>query len=87
MPDKNDRDLIDKKLFSEIELGIFKDETRQLLEGIIEKMVREQGIDSIILGCTELPLILEQDSYAGVPVLNTTKIHVEAIAKRCRENG
>lgn len=87
LPDEKNRDLIDQKLFTEIELGIFKDETRQVLVAIIEKMVREQGIDSIILGCTELPLILDQESYAGIPVLNTTKIHVEAIAKYCREKG
>lgn len=87
LPDENDREFIDNKLFSEIELGIFKDETRQQLEAIIEKMVRERGIDSIILGCTELPLILEEERYAGVPVLNTTKIHVAAIAKQCRDNG
>jgi aspartate racemase len=86
LPDENDREFIDNKLFSEIELGIFKDETRQQLEAIIEKMVRERGIDSIILGCTELPLILEEERYAGVPVLNTTKIHVAAIAKQCRDN-
>jgi len=87
LPDVNDRELIDNKLFSEIELGIFKEETRNQLEGIIEKMVREQGIDSLILGCTELPLILEEERYAGIPVLNTTQIHVEAIAKYCREKG
>jgi len=87
LPDVNDRELIDNKLFSEIELGIFKEETRNQLEGIIEKMVREQGIDSLILGCTELPLILEEERYGGVPVLNTTQIHVEAIAKYCREKG
>lgn len=86
LPNANDRDLIDNKLFSEIELGVFKDETKRALVGIIEKMVYENSIDSIILGCTELPLILENDIYAGIPVLNTTKIHVEAIAKLCYQN-
>lgn len=86
-PDEEDRKLINYKLFSEIELGIFKDETRELLIGIIEKMVREQHIDSLILGCTELPLILTAETYAGIPILNTTKIHVESIAKYCCENS
>lgn len=86
LPDKEDKELINFKLFSEIELGIFKDETRQILIGIIEKMVREQQIDSLILGCTEFPLILDQERYGGIPVLNTTRIHVESIAKYCRSN-
>lgn len=87
MPGQDDQALINQKLFSEIELGIFKDETRQMLIAIIEKMVREQHIDSLILGCTEFPLILEEDSYAGIPVLNTTRIHVDSIVKYCKTGG
>lgn len=83
VPGKQDRELINYKLFSEIELGIFKDETRQLLIRITEKMVKEQGIDSLILGCTEFPLILTEKEYAGIPMLNTTKIHVDAIVSYC----
>jgi len=83
MPDSEDKELINEKLFSEIELGIFKDDTRELLITIIEKMVREQHIDSLILGCTEFPLILDKETYAGIPMLNTTQIHVESIVKYC----
>jgi aspartate racemase len=81
MPDAEDRETINVKLFTEIELGVFKEDTRQLLIGIIQKMVREQHIDSVILGCTELPLILKEPSYAGIPMLNTTQIHVDAIVR------
>ncbi len=84
LPNEQDMKVINEKLFSEIELGIFKEETRQLLIRIIEKMVHEQKIDCLILGCTEFPLILTELSYAGIPMLNTTKIHVEAIVKHCR---
>jgi aspartate racemase len=83
MPGKKDKELIDHKLFSEIELGIFKEETKELLIGIITKMVNEQQIDSIILGCTEFPLILTESDYAGIPVLNTTRIHVKEIVSYC----
>jgi aspartate racemase len=83
VPDKDDREVINYKLFTEIELGIFKDETRQLLIDLISKMVQNQSIDSLILGCTEFPLILTEGSYAGIPMLNTTKIHVDAIVKYC----
>ncbi len=84
LPDNKDKKIINEKLFSEIELGIFKDETRDLLIQIIEKMVHNQHIDCLILGCTEFPLILTEAWYAGIPMLNTTKIHVDAIVKYCR---
>lgn len=83
VPEQEDREVINQKLFSEIELGIFTDETRALLISIIEKMVKNQGIDSLILGCTEFPLILTGKVYAGIPMLNTTKIHVDAIVSYC----
>lgn len=79
MPREEDREVINMKLFTEIELGIIKDDTRQILIDIIEKMKREENIDSVILGCTELPLILRNSEYAGLPMLNTTAIHVDAI--------
>ena len=83
LPNQEEKEIINNKLFSEIELGVFKDDTRSLLVDIIARMVREQHIDSLILGCTEFPLILSKKEYAGIPMLNTTKIHVEAIVKYC----
>jgi len=83
VPDKTDRDRINQKLFKEIELGIFKEETLTMFIEIIEKMVHEQHIDSMILGCTEFPLLLTENYYAGIPMLNTTQIHVDAIIKYC----
>lgn len=83
VPDQQDRDYIDHKLFTEIELGVFKDETTKAIEAIIDRMVKKSKVDSIILGCTELPLILRNGSYSGVPVLNTTRIHVKEIINYC----
>lgn len=83
VPEQDDKERINEKLFSEIELGIFKDETREMLIGIIQKMVDMQHIDSIILGCTEFPLILPEPEYCGIPVLNTSQIHVKEIIEMC----
>jgi len=80
LPSPGERELINEKLFTEIELGIFKDETRNLLTEVMKRMVRDDHIDSLILGCTEFPLILPDSEYAGIPMLNTVKIHVDAIA-------
>jgi aspartate racemase len=85
VPEVDDQKAINYKLFSEIELGIFKDETRNFLISQIDKMVKQQNIDSLILGCTEFPLILSESNYAGIPILNTTQIHVDAIVKSIKE--
>jgi len=83
VPEINDRTLINQKLFSEIELGVFKDETRSMFIEIISKMVLIHHIDAMILGCTEFPLLLTGNYYAGIPMLNTTQIHVDAIVRQC----
>jgi aspartate racemase len=82
VPIAEEQQFIHEKLFSEIELGIIKDETREAFLAIVKRMIERDGIDSIILGCTELPLILPGEAH-GIPFLNTTAIHVESIVKYC----
>jgi aspartate racemase len=77
-PEPNDQEFIHDKYMNELVEGVFLDETRDGLYAIVDKMVREQQVDGIILGGTEIPLILRDESRNGVPLLNTTKIHVEA---------
>ncbi|MBN2613919.1 MAG: amino acid racemase [Bacteroidales bacterium] len=86
IPDNNDVLRINELLFSELELGIFKEETRSELLGIVQKMITHQGIDSLILGCTEFPLMFTEGQYLGIPFLNTTRIHVEEIIRECLTN-
>lgn len=85
VPSEKEQQFIHHKLFSEIELGIFKDSTREELLAIAKRMVDEQRIDALILGCTELPLILTQSKY-DIPFLNTTAIHCESIIKYCLQD-
>lgn len=82
VPEKEDQELIHHRLFFEIELGIIKDSTRKELLSITKKMIDRHSIDAVILGCTELPLILNHDEF-GVPFLNTTAIHAESIVSYC----
>jgi aspartate racemase len=82
VPDAQAQGLIQQRLFAEIELGIIKESTRQEFVAIVETMVQTHAIDSLILGCTELPLILDQ-SHFGIPVLNTTAIHAQRIVRYC----
>jgi len=85
VPEEEDQKLIHHRLFSEIELGIIKDSTRKELLSIVKKMIGQHSIDALILGCTELPLILDKDEF-GIPFLNTTAIHAESIVNYCLEN-
>jgi aspartate racemase len=82
VPDDENKELIHHRLFSEIELGIIKDSTREELLCIVKKMIDRHSIDALILGCTELPLILNKDEF-GIPFLNTTAIHAESIVNYC----
>jgi aspartate racemase len=82
VPEKEDQELIHHRLFSEIELGIIKDSTKEELLSIVKKMIDKHSIDALILGCTELPLILNKEEF-GIPFLNTTAIHAESIVNYC----
>lgn len=84
VPSDEEQKIIHHRLFSEIELGIIKDSTREELLLIVKRMIEEDHIDSIILGCTELPLILTESRY-GIPFLNTSAIHCESIIRYCIE--
>ena len=77
-PESADQEFLHDKYMNELVEGVFRDETRQALVAIMEKMIRDQQVEAIILGGTELPLILRDVTHNGIPLLNTTKIHVEA---------
>lgn len=78
VPPAEDQDYIHHKLMTEIELGVFTEETRKGLAAVVERMKLAEEIEGVILGCTELPLIMGEND-CGIPSLNTTAIHVEAI--------
>jgi aspartate racemase len=82
VPDLDDQDYIHEKYMSELVNGIFLAETRERLLSIVDRLKEKHGIEGLILGGTELPLILRDAAGRGIPFLNTTKIHVEsAVAK------
>lgn len=85
VPMKDEQQFIYNKIISEIALGIIKNSTRQELLSIVKRMIDEDSIDGLILGCTELPLILEKDEY-GIPFLKTTAIHIDSIVYYCVGN-
>jgi aspartate racemase len=68
---------IHDKYMNELVNGVILTETRERLLAIVERLKAQEGIEGLILGGTELPLILREESYRGLPFLDTTKIHVE----------
>ena len=78
LPNPEERDFIHTKYMNELIPGIFLGGTRERLLAIVEEMKRRENIEGIILGGTELPLILPDASTQGIQFFDTTKIHVEA---------
>jgi aspartate racemase len=79
VPRVEEQDYIHDKYVNELIPGKFLPETREGLLAIAARMRDEDGIQGLILGGTELPLILTDSSSLGIPFLDTTQIHVQAV--------
>ena len=77
IPELDEQNYIHDKYLNELVNGIILPETRGRLLRIMDRMIDQQGIDGLILGGTELPLILKDAEYRGIPFLDTTRIHVK----------
>jgi aspartate racemase len=78
LPTEQEQAYIHTKYVGELIPGTILEETRDGLVSIIVALRERDRIDGIILGGTELALILTAEEYAGVPVLDTARIHVDA---------
>jgi aspartate racemase len=81
-PDNEDQDYIHAKYMGELVKGIFRDETKEELLNIAGRLRENEGIQGLILGGTELPLILKETDAETIEFLDTTKIHVGSIMQR-----
>ena len=79
VPDDRDRAFVHRSIFNELIKNVFLDKTKEQFKVIIEKL-REQGAEGIILGCTEIPLLINQ-SDIDLLLFNTLEIHAKAIAE------
>jgi aspartate racemase len=78
VPDEEERGFINRSIGKELSIGLVKPETKARYIEICKRYIREKGADSVILGCTEIPMVLK-DGDLPVKLLNTTRIHAEAI--------
>ena len=81
VPEKTDRELIAKRILEELELGIVKDSTLKEFQRIIEKMRDENSIEAVVLGCTELPILLNSEN-SPLPILDSVEIHINELIER-----
>jgi aspartate racemase len=78
MPNEAEQSYIHDKYMSELFAGVILPQTRERLLEIVQAMKERDGVEGLILGGTELSLILREATAAGLPVLDTTQIHVDA---------
>src|SRR5689334_12638046 len=76
VPEADDRALVHRVIYDELCLGVVTEESRQAYRAVIGRLVAA-GAEGIILGCTEIELLIDQ-SDSSVPVFPTTRLHVEA---------
>lgn len=80
VPEQDDQLLINDIIFSELGKGIITQTSRDRYLTIIEKLVSE-GAEGVILGCTEIPLLIRPED-AALPLFDTAVIHAEAALTR-----
>ncbi len=78
IPEKEDRELVAKRIYEELEVGVVKESTLQEFVDIINKMKKDNGIEAVILGCTELPLLLNSEN-TPLPCLDSVEIHIRKL--------
>jgi aspartate racemase len=83
-PNDEERRWIHDRYVGQLLKGEFRDETRDGVIAVVRHLRQEQNIDGVILGGTELTLLLSAPVVADLPALDTTALHVAAIVKRLR---
>jgi aspartate racemase len=76
IPDTVTAEFINRSIYEELGKGIFRPETKQEYLRVIKEL-RDQGAGGVILGCTEIPLLIKQEDV-DIPVFDTTYLHAKA---------
>ncbi len=78
VPNSNQQEIINRIIYKELCVGIINDDSRRAILDIIADCTK-QGAQGVILGCTELPIIINK---ANIPIINTTQVHCIEIVNR-----
>jgi len=79
IPEKDDRERIDEIIFKELVNGVFTEKSRRYFNAVIEKL-KSRGCDAVVLGCTEIPLLVDPTD-CPLPVLDSTRLLSRAALK------
>ena len=83
IPDEAERKRIDAIIFKELVNGIFLEYSRRYFNSVIQKL-KEHGCDAVVLGCTEIPLLVDAN-VCPLPVLDSTRLLARAALRRSLE--
>lgn len=86
VPGPSDRDAVDDIIFEELTDGVIREESRSTYLDVIDSLT-EQGAEGLVLGCTEIELLVEQADRPAVPMFDTTALHVERAVEWSLEGG
>lgn len=79
MPTEAEQNYIHEKYFGELLKDLFLPETRAQFLAIADEMKARDGVEAVILGGTEIPLLLRTEEHNGIQLLDTTRIHVDRL--------
>jgi aspartate racemase len=83
-PSETERLWLHERYVGQLLKGDFRDDTRRDVVALVERIRERDNVDGVVLGGTELPLLLQTSAVAGLHTLDTTALHVRAIVDRLR---
>lgn len=86
VPDGKGRDTVHAIIYEELVRGLVRSESRAAMKAVIDQM-RDQGIEGVVAGCTEIELLIGPDDVAGLHFLPTARIHAIAAATAALSNA
>ncbi len=78
IPEKEEKEFINRVIMNELAYDVLNPESREKFLEIMNRMYHEQSVEGIVLGCTEIPMLIKQQ-HTHIPVFDTTKIHTTAM--------
>ena len=79
VPNKQEIEAVNRVIYEELCLGVISEASRRKYSEIIKRLKKDEGAEAVILGCTEIGLLIKPKDSA-LPVFDTTRIHAEAAA-------
>lgn len=78
IPGKEEKEFINRVIMGELAYDVLNPESRKEILKIMNRMYHEQAVEGVVLGCTEIPMLIKQQ-HTNIPVFDTTEIHAAAI--------